>query len=133
MIKRYVNDLNALLTALRPGTRYNAREGKLEIREEMIAADMKIEKDDYTMSVFKDIANSVNPSIEVEVDFPSKNDDKFMPILDMKFAVNEKNEVVYKFFKKPMANNITIMANSALSDRVKRSTMTNEASRRLLC
>ena len=99
----------------------------------MIAGDMKMEKDDFTMSVFRDIANSVNTSIEVEVDFPSNNDDKFMPILDMKFDVNEKNKVVYKFFKKPKANKFTMMANSALSDRVKRSTITKEANRRLLC
>ena len=51
----------------------------------------------------------------------------------MKMAMDENNKVKYKFYKKPMANKYTMMANSAVSDRVKRSTMTNEAMRRLLC
>ena len=79
------------------------------------------------------IANAVDKDIEVEVDFPANHADKFMPILDMKMAMDNNNKVMYKFYKKPMANKYTMMANSAVSDRVKRSTMTNEAMRRLLC
>ena len=56
-----------------------------------------------------------------------------MPILDMKMAINSKNEVVYCFYRKPQSNKFTMMARSALPDRVKRSTMSNEALRRLLC
>ena len=133
MIKRYVDDLNALLRALKPGVRYNAMEERLEMVEEMIELDNEKEKDARTMEVFKDIANTVDEDIEVEADFPSNHVDKFMPILDMKMAMDENNKVKYKFYKKPMANKHTMMANSAVSDRVKRSTMTNEAMRRLLC
>ena len=133
MIKRYVDDLNALLRALRPGVRYNAMEDKLELIEEMIELDNEKEKDAITMEVFKDIANTVDEDIEVEADFPSNHVDKYMPILDMKMAMDDNNKVKHKFYKKPMANKYTMMANSAVSDRVKRSTMTNEAMRRLLC
>ena len=133
MIKRYVDDLNALLRALRPGVRYNAMEDKLEMVEEMIEPDNEKEKDAITMEVFKDIANAVDEDIEVEADFPSNHADKFMPILDMKMAMDNDNKVMYKFYKKPKANKYIMMANSAVSDRVKRSTMSNEAMRRLLC
>ena len=37
------------------------------------------------------------------------------------------------FYRKPMCNQYTMMAKSAVSDRMKRSAMTNEALRRLLC
>ena len=86
-----------------------------------------------TMILFGEIANSVEPSIKVEIDFPSKYDDKMMPILDMKMAINEEQEIEYMFYRKPQSNKFTMMARSALPDKVKRSTLTNEALRRLLC
>ena len=46
-------------------------------------------------------------------------------------AINSKNEVVHEFFGKPQANKFTMMARSALPEKVKRSTLTNEALRRL--
>ena len=82
--------------------------------------------------MFGEIANAVDPDIEVEIDFPSKHPSKMLPILDMEMGMNE-NKVQYMFYRKPMANKYTMMANSAVSERVKRSTMTNEALRRLLC
>ena len=133
MIKRYVDDMNTLLRALKPGVRFDAIEEKLVLVEEMIELDNGKEKDATTMEVFKDIANSVDDDIEVEADFPTNHEDGFMPILDMKMAMDNNNKVMYKFYKKPMANKYTMMANSAVSDRVKRSTMTNEAMRRLFC
>ena len=33
-------------------------------------------------------------SIEVDIDYPSKHDDKMMPILDMKMAINDQEEEV---------------------------------------
>jgi hypothetical protein len=133
MIKRYVDDLNTVVVALAPGTRYNALEDKLEVVAAYVASDGERRKDDIAMSVFGEIANTLDPDIEVEIDFPSKHVNGMMPILDMQMAMDSNNRVVYKFYKKPMANKYTMMARSALSDKVKRSTMTNEALRRLLC
>ena len=79
------------------------------------------------------ICSSIDPNIDVEVDYPSKYPDKMMSILDMKMKINSKNEVVHAFFRKPQANKFTMMARSALPEKVKRSTLTNEALRRLLC
>ena len=133
MVKRYVDDLNSVLQAIKPGIRYNAVEEKLELNEELVEVDQGKELDEITMTVFGEIANSVDDVLEVEVDFPSNHEDNFMPILDMKMQMAANNKIVYKFYKKPMTNKHTMMANSAVSDRVKRSTMTNDAVRRLLC
>ena len=132
MIQRYVDDLNTVVVGLKAGTRYNVLEEKLEVVAGEVEGDQGREVDDITMTVFGEVANTVDPDIEVEVDFPSKHDDKMMPILDMQMAVR-KNKVVYQFFKKPMANQFTMLARSALPDQVKRSTLTNDAMRRLLC
>ena len=85
------------------------------------------------MSVFGQIAKTIDPDIKVELDFPSKNNDKIMPILDMKIPMDGQQSVKYKFYKKQEANKYCMLANSAVSQRVKRATLTNEAKRRLLC
>ena len=133
MIKRYVDDLNALLSALEAGVRYNALEDKLEVVEEQVELDLGRETDELTMTVLRDIANTIDSDIKVEVDFPSRNNDKFMPILYMKMAMDKDTKVIHKFYKKPMAYRFSMMANSAVSQKVKRSSLTNEAVRRLLC
>ena len=133
MLKRYVDDLNTVVIGVKPGTRYNAIEEKLEVVEDQIEIDREKEIDEITMTVFGEIANSVEPNIEVEVDYPSKHEDKMMPILDMKMAITNENEVKYMFYRKPQSNRFTMMARSALSSRVKRATMSNDALRRLLC
>ena len=68
MIKRYVDDLNTVVNGVKPGTRYNAIEDKLEIAVEQVASDQEKEVDEITMKVFGDIANTIDPSIEVEID-----------------------------------------------------------------
>ena len=120
------------MTGVKPVTRYNAAEDKLEVVEDQIESDEEKEGDEITMILFGEIANSVEPSIKVEIDFPSKYDDKMMPILDMKMAINEEQEIEYMFYRKPQSNKFTMMARSALPDKVKWSTLTNEALRRLL-
>ena len=121
MLKRYVDDVNTVVQAL---TKYNATEEKLEIVEEKVEDDHGKEVDQITMEVFGEVANSVDPDIEVEIDYPSKNEGRMMPILDMKMSMNQQNEVVYMFYRKPQCNKFTMMERSALPDKVKRSTMT---------
>ena len=133
MIQRYVDDLNAVLSKLEPGVRYNHQEGKLEVQEELVEEDTRREGDERTMAVFGQIANSIDLDMEVEVDYPTKHASRWMPILDMQMTMGANNQVVYMFYRKPMCSRYTMLANSAVSDRVKRTTMTNEALRRLLC
>ena len=114
MIKRYVDDLNAILTAVDPGVRFNQEELKLEVVEELVEGDRNKEKDEITMKVFGEVANSIDPDIEVEIDFPSKHPSKMLAILDMEMGMLD-NKVQYKFYRKPMANKYTMMANSAVS------------------
>ena len=95
----------------------------MEIVEDQVENDQEKEIDEITMNVFGAIANSIEPNIEVEVDYPSKYEDKMMPILDMKMAINNENEVEYMFYRKPQSNKFTMLARSALSSRVKRATM----------
>ena len=105
MIKRYVDDLNAILTALGPGVRYNQVEGKLEVVQELVEDDMRREKDDLTMAVFGEIANAIDPNIEVEIDFPSKHPSKMLAILDMEMCMI-KNKVHYMFYRQELTGRV---------------------------
>ena len=51
MVKRYVDDLNSILKAIKPGVRYNAVEEKLELKEELVEVDQGKELDEITMTV----------------------------------------------------------------------------------
>ena len=53
-----------------------------------------------------------------------------MPILDLQCTVRE-NRIVFKFFKKPMANPILMTKSSAMPFQVKRASLAQEALRRL--
>ena len=41
------------------------------------------------------IGNQIHKSIQLEADYPSKYDDKKVPILDLKVWVNEDNKVIH--------------------------------------
>ena len=53
-----------------------------------------------------------------------------MPILDLQCTVRE-NKILFKFFKKPMANPILMTKSSAMPFQVKRASLAQEALRRL--
>ena len=53
-----------------------------------------------------------------------------MPLLDIQVKM-ESNKVVYKFYSKPMASQYTILANSAMPERMKRNCLVQEGIRRL--
>ena len=62
------------------GTRYE--DGRLVVKQEEIEGDMLIPGDRRTMEIVRDIGNSIHPSIQLEVDWPSNYEDGKMPLLD---------------------------------------------------
>ena len=55
----------------------------MKMKEE-IEGDMSISGDKRAMKVVRDIANSIQPSIELEVDYPSSYEGGKMPLLNLK-------------------------------------------------
>ena len=94
--------------------------------ESFVGEDERVNSDQRTMLLIKQIGDDIHPSIELEVDYPSKHRDQKLPILDLKvwLETREKeigNQVVnvsvimYEFFFKEMASTAVINARSALS------------------
>ena len=78
------------------------------------------------------IANSVMGCIQMEGDWPSKNQDKKMPILDMKVWKDEEGTLLYQHYEKIVSKKTVINAKSAHSAACKRGVHTQEIIRRLL-
>ena len=126
--KLYVDDKTIVTEPVPLGARF--RNDRVEIIEDEIENDRATPADLRTAKILTEVGNSICPFLKVQVDCPSNHIDGFLPILDLKTRI-VKNQVEYRFYKKPMSSRMTIMASSALPPNVKRATMTNEVLRRL--
>ena len=103
--------------------------------------------DQHTVSVMVAMANSIRPAIQMEGDWGSKNEDGCIPVLDLKMRTvlvhlprdpqTGRPEISYyqasfKFYKKPMARPTIMSAFTAMPEKMKRETTSNELMRRLL-
>ena len=66
MYKSYVDDINMVMKATKPGLRFDGTE--LVSSETTIGEDQELETDERDMRLFRSIGNSINHSIEMEVD-----------------------------------------------------------------
>ena len=64
------------------------------------------------------------------MDSPSLHPSGFMPILDLQIKT-ENNQIIYKFYKKKVSNNLVILNKSKIPAKVKRITCIQEVIRRL--
>ena len=134
LMKRYVDDVNLAAQEVPLGARYE--DGRLVIKQEEIEGDMLIPGDRRTMEIVRDIGNSIHPSIQLEVDYPSNYEDGKMPLLDLKVWVQEggdgSSRIVHEFYTKDVSSKSVINAKSAFSWRQKRTVLTQELLRVLL-
>ena len=83
------------------------------------------------MKVLNKIADSIDDMLKFTIDFPSKYEDKRMPVLDLKVWLENDNTVNYIFYEKPMKSNFVIDKLSALPYSMKMKSLTQEVFRRL--
>ena len=69
MYKRYVDDINNIMTPPKLGVRFDG--DKLIEDKRSVKEDQVLDADKRTMRLFQLVANSIHPSIEVEIDCPS--------------------------------------------------------------
>jgi hypothetical protein len=136
MFKRYVDDMDLIVKTER---NKKLLDGELVDKTENEIEDESEKPDDeITMRLIRTIADDVMKMIQTEEDFPSKHESKLLPILDVQVRVQGREddpslaEVSFQFYKKPMAPDRTILFNSAMPMKMKRTTATQEVLRRLL-
>ena len=64
--------------------------GKLVVQKDKVSEDMLVPGDQRTATLVQNVANKVCKFIQMEVDYPSKYEDNFFPILDLKVAVQNQ-------------------------------------------
>ena len=133
MDTRYVDDIDVALPPVAPGARYV--EGEIKIIEGKIEEDQITEEDERTMKLLQTIGNSIHSSIQLEIDYPSRYEDKKMPTLDLKLWVAEVDgttKIFHEHYTKPMATKAVLDSRSAMAWSAKRTILTQEALRIML-
>ena len=130
LFERYVDDSNQIGVAPPVGAKYDPGVGKIVTRYE--EGDESIPSDERLARVLLDIANSIMPCVQMEADWPSKNEDRRMPILDMKVWMGKEGDVIYSHYEKPVSSKTVLHSRSAHPTSCKRSVHTQEILRRLL-
>ena len=129
VLKYYVDDNNLVMEAIPPG--YSLIEGRLRLMEDRVENDRAIPADERTAKVVKQLANDICRFIQMEVDYPSRHQSGWMPILDFQVQIAEDKSVDFKFYQKPMAPPTTILNRSAMPARVKWNNNVQQEIRRL--
>ena len=132
MYERYVDDSNQVAVVPPKGTRYDQERGTLVVKSSHEAADGERGDEERLAVILKDIADSVLPCIKMEADWPDRNTDKKLPILDMKVWTNEEGEVMYCHYEKPMASKTVVHSQSAHPQHCKKSVHVQEIIRRAM-
>ena len=82
-----------------------------------------------TAKTIVEIANSLEPAIQLTWDCPSRNGNGRMAVLDLEMWIHREGgiqTVAFSFYKKAVASPYTILKRSALAYSVKKSTLLQE-------
>ena len=130
MYERYVDDSNQLGKVPPAGARYDKQTRRIVV-DPTQQEDVR-QPDERLAMVLLDIANDIVDCVQMEADWPTKNADKRLPILDMKTWTNQEGYVMYTHYEKPVSSKTVLHAKSAHSSGCKRSVHTQEVLRRML-
>ena len=126
LYERYVDDSNQVVSIPPPGARYDPISKKVIIDDDN--TNTTVNDDVRAARLYTDIANDVIPGIVMQFDVPSNNDDKKMPILDMKVWMSTEGDILFQHYEKPTASKNIMHARSALSVSCRSSVHTQEYS-----
>jgi hypothetical protein len=131
LYKRYVDDSNQVGKVPPEGAMYRPDLKRIIISEEEASLRRGEQMDSRLARILNDIANDVQPEIELEEDHPSAHDDGMRPILDMSVWMSPIGIIIYKHFEKEVSNKDVMHAHSAHSAACKKSVHVQEILRRV--
>ena len=137
MYERYVDDINMIVKATRPGVLYS--NGGLVYNKKREEEEANVPADLRTFLIIRDIGNSVHPSIQLKIDVPSNYEDGKIPILNLKMWIGEvqsnageERKIVYEHYIKEIASKLVIERESAMAMSAKRTILTQMCLRAML-
>ena len=136
MFKKYVDDVNLVMETLGRGYRWNgkAMEWKQEWEEEDKSSGE--EYDTMTMREVRKMSDSILPFINFKEEVASDCKEGKVAMLDFKVWKEErgeenKTEIMFEFYEKPVASKLVLMEGSALPHKMKVTTLSEEVLRRM--
>ena len=145
LMSRYVDDVTAVVTALKLGVRWCKKDKKLMYNKEFEVEDLKENRpaSTRTMAVVKDMMNSIFRNIQVTEEVPENFEDNKLPVLDFKCWMEgemhimkgsteiKTKRILYTYFEKKMSSKYSILKTSALPEKTKVSSLSNDLVRRM--
>ena len=135
LYERYVDDSNQVAEVPDINQKYD-KTRKILVKdketENIEGVENRKEDDQRLAEILKEIADDVMPCIKMEADWPTKNEDGKLPILDMKVWLSGKGEILYQHYEKPMASKTVLHSKSAHPQHCKKSVHVQEIIRRLV-
>ena len=130
LYERYVDDSNQVAIVPPPGSIYVAEENKIIIDPQR--DDRNLPDDERLAKLLLEIANSIMECVKMEGDWPSKNRNMKLPILDMEVWTDVEGNILYRHYEKDVSRKTVLHSKSAHSAACKRGVHTQEIVRRLL-
>ena len=128
MYGRYVDDTAKGMRAILPGWRWSQEQWKIMFIPALVEEDQTKPADQRTMKEVVKLGSSINKMIQPTGDCPSLHTTGIMPFLDTQVWV-EEHKVQYQFYRKPVANPLTMLEMSAMPASMKRRVLTQEVVR----
>ena len=117
--------LNIHKITLKLYSRY-VNDGNIVVKSISISTSESENKEKETMNKIKEIGNTIHPTIQIKVDYPSNNENNRLPVLDTEqwietVTINgiEKPQILHSHYMKPMSNKYVVHKESAMSQKSK--------------
>ena len=112
---RFKDDIQIGIQSLEKGS--ELKENKIVVNVNKKEADDSKTDNVVTMEIVLQIANRINPMIQLTVETPCNSENNKLAVLDVMVNVNEieNNRFDFEFYEKPTKNPTLIMADSALN------------------
>ena len=123
---RYIDDLRLFMHPISSGWRWGEKGWQFDGATEDNRTPIQRTKEELAKSL-NDVRDFIQFTTEGEEDFHNG----FLPTLDFQTKVQETGKILFKFFSKPMANNLTIQYGTGLAKNTIFSALRQELIRRL--
>ena len=137
VLQLYVDDTDTITKRLPVGARFDVEHLKIVVQDEtdQVNSEEDVPHDAKLSKIYQTLADSIYKDLKFTTDYPSKNENGRIPILDTEMCIEDHEErsvVRYTFYEKKMVPNKVIEEDSAMPWQMKKSILISEGLRRML-
>ena len=137
LMEKFVDDVNVVVEGMRLGSRWNDEEKRIEWSEEEERKDKEEgrKKGSVTMEVVRRMAGEEYECVKFTAECEEDNEEGRVPMLDL-YVWKGKDEdgdetIKYSYYEKKVTSNKVIMKRSAISEKTKKTVLSQEVIRRM--